>query len=356
MAAGPGFAEVRGAGERRGLEVSDSDVARVPAVELHHVVVVRAERREHLADLRHRLTGLGHEVAGMQHLPRRVDWRLRRHENHPAAADSLAEGRGQGRRGVLARVRARRPLAALAAHRVAFDLDLQAFVGEVRHGHRGDGGVRARWQAPAYRREEPRLVDAAVVHVEAEQGDEILEIAVELFEHSREVGHRPSGLRGEIAGVAHHPVRGQVHLTSHPHHLAAAHAVLVGHVDGPVPVTLRPRMSLLHHRISRFQLRLQCGAMPRSVSDSSTTKILLGGPSRGLGQFRCRSQIGTRSIPNPSSEAPLRSSAPSPAASFDSTQLTTRLTSTAPAAVSGAARCNVRRRRSSPVSRSWSSV
>ena len=273
---GSGLAEVRGAGEGRGLEVSDSDIARVPAVELHHVVVVCAERREHLADLRHRLPGLGHEVAGMQHLPRRVDWRLRRHENHPAAAHPLTEGPGQGRCPTCVRKRAGSSLAALAAHRVAFDLDLQAFVGEIRHGHRGDGGVRVRWQALAHRREKPRLVDAAVVHVEAQQGDEILQVAVELFEHSREVGHRACGLRGEIAGVAHHPVRGQVHLASHPHHLSAAHAVLVGHVDGPVPVVLRPRMSLLHHRISRFQLRLQCGAMPRSVSDSSTTKTLLG--------------------------------------------------------------------------------
>ena len=150
-----------------------------------------------------------------------------------------------------------RPLAVLAAHRVAFDLDLQAFVGQIRHGHRGDGRVRAGRKALAHRGEESGLVDLAVVHVEAEQGDEVLEIAVELVEDPGEVGHRIPGLSREVAGVAHHTSRRQVHLATDPDHLAAAHAVLVGDVDRPVPVAFRPPMAFLHRRVSGFAERFQ---------------------------------------------------------------------------------------------------
>ena len=253
---GSGLAEVLGAGERRGLEVRDAHVACVPAVELHHVVTVGPELREHAADLRRHLPGLGHDVAGVQHGPLRVDRRLRGHEDHPAAAHSLAERRGQGRCRARVGERAGCALAVLAAHRVAFDLDLQAFVGEVRHRHRGDGRARAGRKAFAHRGEKPRLVDAAVVHVEAEQGDEIRQVAVELFEHPGEVGHRAFRLGGEVARVAHRPVRGQVHLAADPHHLPAAHSVLVVHVDGPVPVAIRPRMTLVHDRCSVSAHRL----------------------------------------------------------------------------------------------------
>ena len=247
---GSGLAEVRGAGQRGRLEVRDAHVPGVPAVELHHVVVVSAELREHLADLRRHLPRLGHDVAGMQHRPRRIDRGLRGHEDHPAAAHPLAEGRGQGRCPARVRERAGCPLVVLSAHRIALDLDLQAVVGEVRHRYRGDGGARAGGKALAHGGEKPGLVDPAVVHVEAEQGDEILRIAVELFEHPGEVGHRALRLGGEIARVAHHPVRGQVHLAADPHHLPAAHAVLVGHADGPVPVAVGPRVSSFHERCS----------------------------------------------------------------------------------------------------------
>ena len=85
---------MRRAGEGGGLEGRDTDIARVPAVELHDIVEIRAERREHFTDLRHHLPGLGHDVARMEHPPGRVDRRLSGHEDHLAAAHALAEGIG----------------------------------------------------------------------------------------------------------------------------------------------------------------------------------------------------------------------------------------------------------------------
>ena len=90
---------------------------------------------KHFSDLSHDLLGLPDNITGEDDLALRIDRRLGAHKNHSADAKSLHEGLRQGRKPACLRVGSRQFRAVGLSHRIAFNLDHHAGIGEIRHWH-----------------------------------------------------------------------------------------------------------------------------------------------------------------------------------------------------------------------------
>ncbi len=190
--------------------------------------------------------GLAREVPRVAHVAGGAARDLPADEDHLAAAQPLRKRAGEppvaGRRGHGAGQRR----VVLAAHGDGVDLDEHARIREIWDRHRRERGCGARTELRPEIGEEGVLVDAAVVHVERHELDEVVERDAELAQHRADVIHNHAGLGLEIVVVQDEALDVLVDLTADVGHAARPDPVLVRHRDQPAPVPLRPRVRALH--------------------------------------------------------------------------------------------------------------